>query len=232
MAAVPFLLIPGLNANARVYRDAVEALWPFGTVIVANHLEGEGVRGITEKILAGAPASFALAGFSFGGYLAFEILRQAPDRVVKLALIDTTARPDTPDATDIRRQRIAHVKAGKFGLVVQQSFAGSVHPDHANDEALLGIHTAMSNANGPDVYVRHQEAIIGRPDSRPELAAINVPTVIVVGEADSVTPPDAAREMHGAIAGSRLAFIPEAGHLALLEQSGAVTAVLREWAAS
>jgi pimeloyl-ACP methyl ester carboxylesterase len=79
--ATPFLLIPGLNANARVFRDAGEALWRFGPVTVASHLEGEGVAGIASAILAAAPPTFALGGFSFGGYLSFEVLRQAPERV-------------------------------------------------------------------------------------------------------------------------------------------------------
>jgi pimeloyl-ACP methyl ester carboxylesterase len=230
MAQMPFLHVPGLNANARVYRDAAEALWPFGPVMHANHLMGEGMEGIASRILADAPPRFALAGFSFGGYLAFEILRQARDRVLKLALIDTSARPDTAEAADVRRQRIAHTKAGKFRMVVQQSFGGSVHPHHKEDSELWAIHTAMSNANGPEAYVRHQEAIIGRPDSRPMLSSIAVPTVVVVGEADAITPPEVAKEMHSAIAGSSLTVVHEAGHLALLEHSQAVVAALRAWA--
>lgn len=232
MATTPFLLVPGLNANARVYRDAAEALWQFGPVTLANHLEGEGIAGIAASILAAAPPSFALGGFSFGGYLAFEILRQAPDRVTKLALIDTSARADTPEGTANRRQRIEQTRAGKYGMVVQQSFGGSVHPGHKEDATLLAIHTEMSNANGPEAYVRHQEAIIGRPDSRSMLASLKVPTVVIVGEADSITPPDVAREMHEAIAGSRLVIVPGAGHLALLEQSKAVVAALCDWAAA
>jgi pimeloyl-ACP methyl ester carboxylesterase len=232
MAAAPFLLIPGLNANARVYRDVTEALWAFGPVTIANHLEGEGIEGIVARILADAPPQFALAGFSFGGYLAFEILRQARERVTRLALIDSSARADTPESTATRRQRIAQAKAGKFGLVVQQSFGGSVHANHQNDARLLAIHTEMSQANGPEAYIRHQEAIIGRPDSRPELASIKAPTMIIVGEGDTITPPEVAEEMHRGIGGSRLVVIPDAGHLALLEQPAAVVAALRDWAAA
>ncbi|HWA17564.1 MAG TPA: alpha/beta fold hydrolase [Devosia sp.] len=232
MTTLPFLLVPGLNANARVYRDVAEALWQFGPVMVANHLEGEGIGGIADRILADAPPEFALAGFSFGGYLAFEILRRAPQRVRKLALIDTTARPDAGEATEVRRQRIAQTKSGKFGLVVQQSFGSSVHPDHKEHGELWAVHTAMSMANGPEVYARHQEAIIARQDSRPLLSAIAMPTVVIVGEADAITPPEVAWEMHNAITGSRLLVIPEAGHLALLEQSARVVEALREWAAA
>ena len=191
-----FLLIPGLNANARVFRDVTEALCASGSVMVANHLRGDGMNGIARRILADAPPTFALGGFSFGGYLAFEILRQAPERVTRLALIDTSPRPDSAEASEMRRQRIAQAQAGKFSMVVQQSFGTSVHPDHKTDAALMAVHTGMALANGPDVYARHQVAIIGRPDSRPMLETIKVPTIIIVGEGDQITPPEVARETH------------------------------------
>jgi pimeloyl-ACP methyl ester carboxylesterase len=228
----PFLLIPGLSCTARVYAEALQVLWPHGPVVVANHLAGQGVAEIAANILRDGPPRFALAGFSFGGYLAFEVLRQAPERVTKLALIDTTARPDDPAATEMRRRRIEQARAGKFSLVVEQSFATSVHPDHASDASLLKVHRQMAASNGPEVYVRHQEAIIARPDSRPVLATVGVPTVVIVGDADQITPPDAAMEMHAGIRGSRLVVVPRAGHLALLEQPAIVNAALAAWAAS
>ncbi|MEO8758510.1 MAG: alpha/beta fold hydrolase [Devosia sp.] len=228
----PFLLIPGLNCDARVYGPASTVLWQTGPVTIASPLEGEGIAAIARKILADAPPRFALAGFSFGGYLAFEIVRQAPERVLKLALLDTTARPDTAEASETRRRRIEHAQAGKFSVVIEQSFPASVHPDNTIDSRLYSIHRAMAGANGPEAYVRHQEAIIGRPDSRPTLANIDVPTLVLVGEGDQITPPDAAREMHEGIAGSTLAIIPRAGHLALLEQPDLVNAALKIWAAS
>lgn len=228
----PFLLIPGLNCDARVYVPATEALWPFGPVTIANHCDGNGVSGIARAILASAPPEFGLAGFSMGGYIAFEIARQAPERVTRLALLDTSARPDSADAIENRKRRMALAEGGKFGLVVEQSFPNSVHPENLDNSRLYSIHRAMAEANGPEAYVRHQQAIIDRPDSRPGLAAIAVPTLIVVGEGDQITPPDAAREMHAAIAGSRLVVVPTAGHLALLEESAAVNAALRQWAAA
>jgi pimeloyl-ACP methyl ester carboxylesterase len=228
----PFLLVPGLNCDARVYAGAAHALWPFGPVTVANHLEGGDVGAIASAILADAPPTFSLAGFSMGGYIAFELVRQAPDRIVKLALLDTSARPDTPESIDNRRRRIALAQAGKFGSVIEQSFPASVHPDNAGDSGLYSIHRAMAEANGPDVYQRHQEAIISRPDSRPTLASVRVPTLVMVGEGDQITPPEMAREMHEAIAGSTLALIPKGGHLALLEQPEPVAAALRDWAAA
>ena len=229
---LPFLLIPGLNCDARVYAPSSALLWQYGPVTVASTLDGEGVDGIASAILATAPPTFALAGFSMGGYLAFEILRKAPERVRKLALIDTRAQADSLESIELRRRRIALAQGGKFSLVVEQSFPDSVHPENISESSLYSIHRAMAEANGPAAYVRHQQAIIGRPDSRPLLTAISVPTAILVGEGDRITPPDDARAMHEAISGSVLDVVPRAGHLALLEQPERAGDVLKRWAES
>ncbi len=227
---LPFLLVPGLNCDARVYAGVARVLWQHGPITIANHSSGDRMEAIAAAILADAPPRFALAGFSMGGYLAFEILRQAPGRVHRLCLLDTSAAPDTPEATETRRRRIALAEGGKFGAVVEQSFPQSVHPDNVTNPDLYSIHRAMAEANGPDIYVAQQQAIIHRPDSRPGLADIALPTLIVVGEGDQITPPAAAAEMQRGIAGSRLVTIPRAGHLALLEQPEPVHAALVEWA--
>ena len=226
----PFLLIPGLNCDARVYAGVAQALWPYGPVTIANHREGQGVSAIAEKILATAPPRFGLVGFSMGGYIAFEILRQAPDRVEKLALLDTTARPDSEELIENRKRRIALSEAGKFSLVIEQSYPATVHPDNVSNSSLYSMHRAMADANGAEAYIRQQQAIIDRPDSRPDLKSIKVPTLIVVGEADTITPPDAAQEMHDAIPGSELVIVAQAGHLALLEHPLIVQNAMKAWA--
>ena len=226
----PFLLVPGLNCDARVYAGVAQALWPFGPVSIANHQTGDRVEAIARAILADAPPLFGLIGFSMGGYICFEILRQAPERVLKLGLLDTTARPDTEEATANRRRMIALAQKGRFIDAIDQTFPRSVHGDNANNPDLYAIHRGMAEANGPAIYEQQQEAIIHRPDSRPLLGTIKMPTLIVVGEGDQITPPDAAREMHEGIAGSTLLVVPRAGHLALLEQPEPVHAALREWA--
>ena len=228
----PFLLVPGLNCDARVYAGVAQALWPFGPVTVANHQTGSTVEAIANGVLAHAPPKFALIGFSMGGYICFEILRQAPERVLKLGLLDTTARPDSEEATDNRRRMIALAQKGRFIDAVEQTFPKSVHAENAGNSDLYAIHRGMAEANGPKIYEQQQEAIISRPDSRPLLGSIKVPTLIVVGEGDQITPPDAAREMHEGIAGSELLVVPRGGHLALLEQPEPVHAALREWAAA
>lgn len=229
MSNTPFLLIPGLNCTPEVFSQLVLALWPLGPVTVANHLEGESITAIAANILRDAPPLFALLGFSMGGYLAFEIMRQAPERVKKLCLLDTSARPDTPEATAKRRDRIGIARNGGFSKTLDGAYDDAVHPDHIGRADLRAISKAMSLANGAETYMRHQEAIIGRPDSRPTLATIRVPTAVVVGDADKITPPEAAYEMADAIPGATLAVIQRAGHMAIIEQPEATIGAIVAW---
>jgi pimeloyl-ACP methyl ester carboxylesterase len=226
----PFLLVPGLNCDARVFAGVAQALWPHGAVSIANHQRGETIATIASAILADAPPRFALAGFSMGGYIAFEIMRQAGERVVKLALLDTSARPDSDEATANRRRMISLAQKGRFIEAINQTFPKSVHAENAENSDLYALHRGMAEANGAATYERQQEAIIARADSRPLLRTIAVPTLVVVGEGDQITPPEAAREMHEGISGSTLLTVPRAGHLALLEQPEPVHAALRAWA--
>lgn len=225
----PTLLVPGLNCSARLYASQVVSLWSLGTVAVANHSAGETMGEIAASILAAAPQRFALAGFSMGGYIAFEMLRQAPDRVARLALIDSSARPDTAEQSENRRRGMALAKAGKFQAVLDQQFGQVVDPSHAQDAGLRERYMTMARECGPELYMRHQQAIIGRVDSRSDLRAIAMPVLVVVGEADKLTPPDTAREMADAISGARLVSIAAAGHLTPMEQPDAVNAALRDW---
>ncbi len=229
MTNTPFLLIPGLNTTPDVFHQLVPALWPLGPVMVANHLEGEGIGGIAAAILRDAPPRFALLGFSMGGYLAFEIFRRAPERVAKLCLLDTTARPDGAEATARRRDRIAIAKKGGFSKTLDGAFEDAVHPDHHGRADLRTVNKAMSLAVGPEHYVRHQEAIIARRDSRPTLATIHVPTAVIVGDTDKITPPEAAREMATGISGATLTIIERAGHMAILEQPEATIGAIVAW---
>ncbi len=232
MADTPILMIPGLNATARAFAGEMDTLYRFGAVMVADHRRGTSVREIAAAILAEAPPRFVLGGFSMGGYIAFEIMRQAPERVERLMLIDTSARPDTAEATANRRKGMELARSGKFALAAASTFPNAVHPSNVGNAELKAIHLAMAEANGVDVYLRQQEAIIARPDSRPDLARINVPTLIVVGEADQITTPEAAREIAEEIAGAKLVTIAKAGHFALLEEPGQVNAALSEFLAA
>ena len=187
------------------------------------------MEGIAAQILNDAPPSFALAGLSMGGYIAFEILRRAPERVTKLALIDTSARPDTQEQTDRRLSQIDMVGQGRFDEIPNLQYPLLVHSRRLNDDRLRGAVFDMARAVGPDAFVGQLRAIMTRPDSRPLLPSIASPVTIIVGDSDQLTPPHVAREMHEAIASSTLSVIPQCGHLSTLEEPDAVTACLRSW---
>ena len=226
---LPILLIPGLLCSPRLYGEQMPELWRFGPIVIADHTRDDSVGGIARRILASAPPRFALVGLSMGGYTAFEIMRRAPDRVVRLALLDTSARPDTPEASERRRAQIGLVHSGHFAEVVDQLFPLWVHRTRRNDEPLRRTVRLMAEETGPQAFARQQMAIMTRPDSRPDLAAIRCPTLVLVGDGDEATPPDRAAEMANGIAAARLVTIPECGHLSPLERPQHVTRALVEW---
>lgn len=223
---MPIVMIPGLNATARAFREQMDTLYRFGAVIIADHRRGSTMRDIARAILDDAPPAFILGGFSMGGYVAFEILRQAPERVAKLMLIDTQARPDTTQATANRRRNIELARGGKLNLAAANTFPTAVHASNVDNSELRAIHLDMAMQTGPEAYERQQDATIGRPDSGPGLAAIKVPTLIIVGDSDQITTPEAAKEIHAGIAGSELVVVEAAGHMALLERPLRVNAAI------
>jgi len=230
--SLPIVLVPGLNCSPRLYAAQMPELWRFGPVTVADHTRDDTMAAIARRILGSAPPRFALAGLSMGGYIALEIVRQAADRVAKLALLDTGSRADTPEATAKRHTNIALAEAGRFIEVIDPQFPIYVHPGRANDAALKAEYLAMCHDVGPQAYVRQQKAIMTRVDSRPLLVAIRCPTLVLVGAQDELTPPHLSDEMAAAIPGARLVKVAECGHMSTLEQPAAVTAALVEWLAA
>jgi pimeloyl-ACP methyl ester carboxylesterase len=207
-------------------------MWPHGPVTIASTLVGNSIAAAAAAILDDAPPRFALAGISMGGYLCFEILRQAPDRVLKLALIDTAAQPDTADQTANRRAALKTARASGFLPVALANLTGLLHPDRRADPELAAINRRMALAVGLDGFARQLEIAISRPDSRPILGAIDVDTVVIVGDSDPLTPVERSQEIASAVSGSKLVVIPECGHLSPLEQPQAVSRALVEWIAA
>ncbi|MEZ5909037.1 MAG: alpha/beta fold hydrolase [Hyphomicrobiaceae bacterium] len=229
-AAMPNLvLVPGLLCTAELFAPQIAALGDVARITVADHGVEDDMEAIAADVLAAAPMEFALAGLSMGGYIAFEILRQAPGRVTRLALIDTSARGDRPEQTAQRRELITLAEEKGIAAVGEALRPYLMAPGRQQDARLLAILKRMTEETGLEVFKRQQEAIIGRPDNRPFLAEIDVPTVVIVGELDQMTPVKVAREMADAIPGARLEVIPGAGHLPTLETPEAVNDILRDW---
>jgi pimeloyl-ACP methyl ester carboxylesterase len=229
LESLPIVLVPGLNCSACLYTAQLPELWRFGPVTVANHTRDDTVAAIAQRILDDAPPRFALAGLSMGGYIALEIMRREPTRIAKLALLDTNARDDSPEAQQKRRANIALAESGRFADVIEEVWPALVHPDRHADAALRQIHVAMCHDVGPEAYVRQQKAILTRADSRPLLPAIGCPSLVLVGAEDALTPPFLSEEMAAGIPGARLVKIPECGHLSTLERPDAVNKALVEW---
>ncbi len=228
---MPVVLVPGLLCSARLYREQTAALWRFGPVMVADHTRDDSMEAIAHRILSQAPPRFALAGLSMGGYIALTIVREAPERVVKLALLDSAARPETPEQTARRQPQIALARSGRFSEVSPLTWPLFVHRNRQGDEALKLVVQTMAQETGAEAFLRQQRAIMGRQDARPMLPSIRCPTLVLVGDGDELTPPALAQEIVSGIAGARLAVIPDCGHLSTLERPDAVNEALGEWMA-
>jgi len=226
---LPVVLVPGLLASARLYAAQIPALWQCGPVMVADHTRDDTMAAIAARILASAPPVFALAGLSMGGYVGFEIVRQAPQRVARLALLDTSARPDTPEQSAGRRAQIALASQGRFAEILDAQFPRLVGRMHREDRSLRALLEQMAEEVGVAAFIRQQTAIMGRLDSRPTLGSIRCPTLVLVGEDDELIPLERAAEIAHGIARARLVTVPRCGHVSTLEQPAEVTRALLEW---
>jgi pimeloyl-ACP methyl ester carboxylesterase len=223
------ILLPGLLCTRALWAPQIEALSATHNVTVPNLGQHDSIAGMAAHVLAEAPESFALAGLSMGGYVAFEVFRQAPERVERIAFLDTSSQPDD-DAKRIQRQDLINLaKRGNFKGVSPQLMPLFIHPDRAEDTVLTGTITAMAQDIGAESFVRQQTAIGGRADSRPTLAEIKCPTLVIVGEHDILTPPELAEEIAAGITGSKLEYIPYAAHLPTLEEPEATNEVMKGW---
>ena len=226
--ASALVLLPGLICDERLWRDVIAGVDAHATV--ADLTRDDSIAAMARRVLAAAPARFALAGLSMGGYVAFEIMRQAPERVTHLALLDTSARPDDGARKQTRRGGMAAVQEGRFGLVSRAMLPGLLAPSSL-DSALAEEVQAMSERVGAEAYLRQQAAIMGRVDSRPSLGEIVVPTLVGVGELDKLTPPELAEEMAAGIVGAEMVRLPDSGHLSTMENPAAVVEAMKEWLA-
>ncbi|WP_316205489.1 MULTISPECIES: alpha/beta fold hydrolase [unclassified Bradyrhizobium] len=226
---LPIVLVPGLICSPRIYAPLVPALWRHGPVMIANHIRDDSMGAIARRILSEAPPRFALAGHSMGGYIAFEIMRQAPERVAKLALINTQARPDAPEAGARRRTMITRAREGEYHAIVDELAVNFVHPSRREDARLRRLVRDMADDVGVDGFVKQQTAMIARPDSRPTLTAIRCPTLVLTSDTDDMIPNSLSTEMADEIAGSWLVVLDNCGHLPQLEQPEETAQALVEW---
>lgn len=229
MTKEPLILLPGLLNDAALWDHQIATLGDMAAITVADLSLDDSIEAMAGRVLATAPSRFALAGLSMGGYVAQEIMRRAPERVMRLALVDTAARADLPEQSEFRRGFIEMARQDRFAAAVEQFLPNVLHPDHLATEGVAGTVRAMAARLGPEVFVRQQTAIMHRPDGRGDLARIGCPTLLLCGRQDALTPPKVQAEMAARIAGAKLVIIEDAGHLSPLEQPVAVSAVFSYW---
>lgn len=223
------VLLPGLLCDAALWRHQINALHHDFHVIVPKLTGAVTVAELARHVLEVVPDDFAMVGLSMGGYIAMEVMRQAPERVKKLALLNTTARPDTQEQRARRRGLIELSRKGDFKGVTPRLLPLLIAQSRLEDAALKQVIFDMASRVGIEGFIRQQQAILQRPDSRPSLATIRAATLIICGAQDALTPPDHAEEMAALVMGSQLHILSDCGHLSPLERPEEISVLLRDW---
>jgi pimeloyl-ACP methyl ester carboxylesterase len=222
------ILIPGLLNDADLWHDQVLGLSEIATCQVADITKGTTLRELAEGVLANAPERFALAGFSLGGYVAQEVTRIAPERIIRLALLDTSIRPDTPERLAGRRALSQAARApGKFHGFGDRLFVTYLDASHVAVERIVTRIRAMTERLGAETFVRQNN--IERKDGTEVLRSLGCPVLILCGENDRVTPLADHYEMARLAPQAKMVVVARSGHMTPIENPEAVTHALREW---
>lgn len=225
----PLLLIPGHMCDARMWGPQIAAFSGARTVHLPQIAGADGMAALAGTILRDAPPRFALAGLSMGGIVAMEVLRQAPDRVERIALLDTNPLPEAEAVKAGRRDRMARVAQGHLPAIVREEMKPMYLAEGPGTQPVLDLCYDMALSLGPEVFLRQSRALMDRPDQRETLRACQRPALVLHGAEDRLVPLDRARLMAELMPGARLEIIPGAGHLPVLEQPDATNAALRRW---
>jgi pimeloyl-ACP methyl ester carboxylesterase len=226
---IPLILGPGLMNTPRLWEHQIEHLSDIADISIVDTTRDSSLVDMAKRMLDSAPPKFAYAGLSMGGYMAFEMMRMAQDRVVRLALLDTSARDDPPARTAIRKEMVALAGKGDYETVKKNTLPIFLHPDRVEDSAFVEIAYEMCDTIGPKVFIQQMTAIMNRRDSRDMLGDIRVPTTVICGRQDQGTPLEVSEEIAQGIPNAQLRVVEDCGHLSTIEQPEAVTAFLREW---
>jgi len=196
---------------------------------IADTTSDNSMAGIAARLLAEAPPRFALAGLSMGGMICMEVMRQAPERVERLALLDTNAMADSPERAAVRRRMAEQGSHGDIPSLVEDFLDLLVPPERRADAALVGAIRAMMEEVAETALGQQIAALLDRPDSRPDMSSYDLPVLLICGRLDKLTPLEWHEEMAGLIPDARLAVIEDCAHMSTMEQPQAVTALLRDW---
>jgi pimeloyl-ACP methyl ester carboxylesterase len=224
------VLLPGMLCDAGLFAHQTRHLSEIADVTVGDLTRDDSVAGMAETVLDAAPERFALAGLSLGGIVAMEVMRREPERVERLALIDTSPLPPRPDQLETWEEFEEMTGNGRFmDVTTERLMPALIHPDRQDEAALTKTIERMAEDVGPEAFLRQLSAQRGRPDSRESLAGIECPTLVLCGREDALCPYPLHEEMAGTVPGADLVPVEGCGHLSSLEKPEAVTAVLRYW---
>jgi pimeloyl-ACP methyl ester carboxylesterase len=225
------VLLPGLLCDCTLWRHQRAALAALAEITVADLTRDDDIDAMAARILSEAPEAFALAGLSMGGYAAQAVIRRAPQRVERLALIDTSYLADSPEQIQRRTDFINLAERGKFKGITPKLLPMLLHPDRLADRELCDTVIGMAENIGKDAFIRQQKAIMSRPDGARDLGRIQCRTLVLCGREDAPTPVDLHEKMAAMIANATLVVVENSGHLSPLEQPAAVTGAMRGWLA-
>lgn len=224
------VFLPGLATDGALFRAQIEALPAHWQAEVSDaHTRHHRIEDMAAAVLREHPGPLVLCGASMGGMVAMEAARQSPGHLRGLALLGTTARPETPEMRRVREDAIALFEAGRVEEVLRANVAFAFHPDRRGDVVLIQSYIDLVLRAGAAQLVRQNRAVIARPDARAHLPGLRCPLLVLHGEADALTPPDCAEEIVALVPGARRSLIPGAGHMLTLEQPRAVNHALLDW---
>lgn len=225
--------MPGMMCDARLWRHQATALGADRTVTVGDITRSDSVAAIAKDVLAQAPDRFALAGLSMGGIVAFEMWRQAPERIERLALLDTNYRADAPERKAMREEQMQSVSQGGLADVLRDELKPNyLATVHRGNTALLDEVLAMGIDLGDEVFHRQSIALRDRPDSEATLATIDCPTLVLCGDEDTLCPVALHEQMAAKLPNAELVIVDQCGHLSTLEQPEAVNHAFARWLAA
>ena len=228
----PLVFLPGMMCDGRLYGPQIKALGRDRAIHLAPICAHETVEALATEVLASAPPTFALAGLSMGGIVAMEVVRRAPARVTRLALMDTNALAETPAYAAAREPQIARVMVGSLVEVMREEMKPDYLAPGAGRQAVLDLVMDMALDMGEGVFLRQSRALQRRPDQQNVLRKLKIPTLILCGEHDRLCPVARHQFMADLIFRATLVVVPDAGHLPTLEQPEAVNAALKQWLAA
>lgn len=225
----PLVLLPGMMCDARLFGPQLAEMSPHFTLIVGPVTRGDRIEEIASTLLDTLPQRFALAGHSMGGIVAMEILRRAPDRVTRIALMSTNALAETPQSAADYEPRIIKARSGRFEDMVAAFLpAGTLAPGPYRHD-VLALLADMAENIGTETVIRQARAMQRRRDYQAVLRKCKVPALVLCGEHDTLTPVKRHSFLSELIPSAELKVLEGAGHLPTLEQPAQTTAALIGW---